>query len=454
MTTHCETEQPSYLRHRVGPRRRLAAAVAALALLPTLPASADTLVDALTKSKISGNFRLRYEEVDPDSLSVKDATALTLRSRLGIETAPISGFTAILELEDTHSLFGTDDYSPEQGPPYVYAPIVDPTVTEVNRAYLRYRGVRKLDVGVGRQRIMYDNQRFVGNVGWRQNEQTFDSFTASYVGVADWVFNYAYVDKVNGIADVKPTYNFDFDSDDHLINIVYSGFTLGKLTGYAYLLDNSESDRVLRNTGNNNELNPSLRFLQSDTYGLRFDGVYILPTTTPLRLFYTAEYAEQELTTPLEIERNTDYYLAETGLGYASSVGMLVAKVAQEKLGSDDGLQGFQTPYATKHAFNGWADMFLNTPTAGLIDSYATLSGDFTPYGVKAALVYHEYSRDEGSGDFGEEWNLQLIKQFGANYFVGVKYASYKADDASPFIVGTTPNIDTDKFWVWAELNF
>ncbi len=435
-------------------RKQLAAAIAALTLLPALPASANTLVEALTKSKLSGNFRVRHESVDIDSATTRDASALTLRSRLGIETAPISGFTAIVEFEDTRTLFGEDEYAPEQGAPYTRAAIVDPSVTEVNRAYLRYRGVRKLDLGLGRQRVIYDNARFVGNVGWRQDEQTFDALTASYVGVPNWTFNYAYVDKVNGIADIKPIYNFDLDSDDHLINVAYTGFALGKLTAYAYLLDNEESDRVLLNTGNNNELNPGLRFRSNDTHGLRFDGVYILPTTTPLRVFYTAEYAKQALTTPQGIEHDTDYYLAETGVGYASKIGMLVAKVAQEKLGSDDGLQGFQTPYATKHAFNGWADVFLNTPTVGLVDTYLTLSGDFAAWGVKGLVMYHDYARDEGSGDFGTEWNVQLIKQVGANYFFGAKFASYRADSASPFIIGTTPNIDTDKFWVWAELNF
>jgi hypothetical protein len=34
---------------------------------------------------------------------------------------------------------------------------------------------KALDLTLGRQRINLDDQRFVGSVGWRQNEQTFDA---------------------------------------------------------------------------------------------------------------------------------------------------------------------------------------------------------------------------------------------------------------------------------------
>jgi hypothetical protein len=251
--------------------------------LPNAAFAADALIDAIAGGKVSGNFRLRYEDVEVKSLTVEDATALTLRSRLGYETAPFQGFTAILEFEDTHTVGGKDEYSPEhKNPakpataPYDYAAIVDPERTEINRAYLRYRGVPKLDMGLGRQRIVLDNQRFVGSVSWRQDEQTFDAFTAKYDGVADWSFYYAYVDKVNGIASVEPTYNFDIDSSDNLFNITYSGFTLGKLTAYGYFLDNQEPLTALLNLAPDiNALNPTLRYQSIDTYGLRFDGVYI-----------------------------------------------------------------------------------------------------------------------------------------------------------------------------------
>ncbi|HSB97810.1 MAG TPA: alginate export family protein, partial [Spongiibacteraceae bacterium] len=419
--------------------------------------AADAVIDALSGGKVSGNFRLRFEDVDVDSKTLNGASALTLRSRLGFETAPLYGVTALLEFEDTRVVGGRDDYAPEDknsklpaSNPYDRAAIVDPEQTEINRAYLRYRGVPKLDVAVGRQRINIDNQRFIGSVGWRQNEQTFDAFSAGYQGVPDWNFYYAYIERVKGIAHEKPLYNFDIDSSDNLFNIAYSGLTFGKLSAYGYFLNNQEPGTALRNVAPDvNDLNPALRYKSNDTYGLRFDGSYVLSISMPIKLLYTAEYAKQELTNPAGVEFDTHYSQLEAGAAYTAKSGVWSAKVAQEVLGSDDGKQGFQTPYATKHAFNGWVDMFLNTPLAGLQDRYATLAGDLQPLGVKVMLMYHQYSKDKGAGDFGDEWNAQVLKQFGPNYTLGVKYGSYRADKDVATLIGTTANIDTKKLWLW-----
>ena len=443
---------------RRGARRLLALAVIAAS---AAQAEADPLTDALMKSKVSGNFRVRQESVDLDSATVDDASALTLRSRLGIETAPQKGLTAILEFEDTRALFGQDEYAPETAG---YAVVVDPENTEVNRAYLRYRGISRLDMGLGRQRLVLDNQRFVGNVGWRQDEQTFDAFTASYTGVPDWTLFYAYVDNVNGIADVEPTFNFDLDSDDHLLNAAWSGLKYGKFSGYYYDLNNEEPDAALRNVAPKvDALNPALRYRRNQTLGLRFDGSYNLPITRPVRLLYTAEYARQQFENAAGQDFDTAYSLLDAGVGYAASFGAVSARIARETLGSDRNgaaLQAFQTPYATKHAFNGWVDMFLNTPAGGLVDDYLALTADLAPYGIKLMAVYHDYAEDDGplaggsARDFGSEWNLQATKQFGANYTVGLKYGSYEADDDVPVLIGTNANVDTQKFWLWAEFNF
>ena len=404
--------------------------------LPMQASAADSITAALTGGKASGNIRVRYEDVSQDNLT--DADALTIRTRIGYETAPYAGFSALVEFEDTHTMLGQDDYAPESihTPAPNYATIADPSVTELNRAYLRYRGVPKLDLGYGRQRIIYDNARFVGNVGWRQDEQTFDGFTAVYTGLTDFTFNYAYLSAVKGIMPIFDSTNIK----DNLVNITYSGFSLGTITGYAYLLDHEDETDTTVNGG--------LRFKTSDTYGLRFAGAYPLPTTKMIKLLYTLEYAQQDYeNTAGTLEADADYMFGEIGLNYVGASAIYTGKLSYEVLGSDDGTYGFQTPFATKHAFNGWADKFLATPAVGLVDTFATVNVVIPSLGgLNLLAMYHEFDSDEDSIDYGSEWNFQIMKPFAPNYTVGIKYAAYSEGDVA---LG-----DTDKLWVWAEFNF
>lgn len=385
---------------------RVTSRVAALSLaVLTLPGvgQADALVEALQASTLHADMRLRHEGVD-DSVN-DDADALTLRSRVGFTTGQLSGFSVLAEFEDVRVVGGIDDYVPSRPG---HAVIADPEVAQVNRAFLRYQGDAGLDLGLGRQRIIYDNARFVGNVGWRQNEQTFDAFTAALEPLDDLTVSYAYLDKIEGITPA-----FDADVDSHLLNVQYGGLGIGTLTGYGYLLEDENSAA------------------ENDTFGVRFSGSHSLDSA---KLLYTVEYASQETET-----FDASYWFVEAG----ATVGAITAKLAHEVLGSDDGAYGFQTPLATKHAFNGWADKFLITPATGLTDTFATLATAVA--GVNLIAVYHWYEADEGSQDYGEELNLQAAKAFGKHYTLGLKYARYSADEFSA---------DTDKLWLWGELKF
>lgn len=52
--------------------------------------------------------------------------------------------------------------------------VIDPAGVELNQLWLAWKGERG-GATLGRQRLQLDNQRWVGNSGWRQNEQTFDA---------------------------------------------------------------------------------------------------------------------------------------------------------------------------------------------------------------------------------------------------------------------------------------
>ncbi|MBY5991172.1 alginate export family protein [Ferrimonas balearica] len=381
-----------------------------LALMAAFPAlGADTLTDALTGGTAKLDMRLRYENVSQDN-ALKDADALTLRTRLTYATADYHGLSALVEFEDSRVVAGIDDYNNGLNSKPEYSTIADPETTELDQFLLQYQ--RGGFTGkLGRQVITLDNHRFVGHVGWRQDRQTFDGVTLAYAPLDNLKLFYGYIDQRNRILAEER----DVDSKDHLINARFdTGF--GALSGYGYLLE------VDNNIDNG-----------LDTYGLRFAGSTELDA---IKLLYAAEYATQESDTA-GVSFDADYYLVEGGVGVSG----FTAKLGYEVLGSDDGQYGFSTPLATLHKFNGWADQFLSTPQEGLVDLYASIGGGLL--GGKWALVYHDYEADQASAtvdDLGDEWNLSYTHAFAKHYSAGVKYAAYSAGDIKD---------DTDKFWVW-----
>ncbi|NIX55640.1 MAG: hypothetical protein GWN14_06840, partial [candidate division Zixibacteria bacterium] len=93
-----------------------------------------------------------------------DAAASTVRTRMGYRTGETGGLSAFIEFEDVSEV-GEKKYGGN------YSVVADPEITELNQAYVSYQAPGKSNVLLGRQRLILDNARFVGNVGWRQNEQ-------------------------------------------------------------------------------------------------------------------------------------------------------------------------------------------------------------------------------------------------------------------------------------------
>ncbi len=147
--------------------------------------AADNLGEAFTEGKFGYSFRWRLEEVDQDPFP-NNATAIPLRARINFHTSDLNGFSAKAEFDYVFN-FGVEDFNAGGGNtpnPPGYPVIADPGGDDLNQLFLQYKG----NIGqlrAGRQRIIYDNARFVGNVGWRQNEQTYDSFSYNYGYGAD-----------------------------------------------------------------------------------------------------------------------------------------------------------------------------------------------------------------------------------------------------------------------------
>ncbi|PCI71573.1 MAG: hypothetical protein COB26_01125 [Piscirickettsiaceae bacterium] len=379
---------------------------------PLVQADEGFLIDP-AMGKINIDARLRYEDVD-DNSALKDSDALTLRVRLGYLTPNFSGFKAFAEVESTTPL-GDRDYIDGRGHG-TDSPIIDPDNNELNRAWLAYSGFDSTLIKLGRQRIVLDNSRFIGNVGWRQNEQTFDALTLVNNSVADTQIILSYV---NDVKTIKGTH---VEADVPVFNIKYSGLSFGDITAYGYFIDFDASAAT-----------------DLDTIGLRFNGSTQI--SNDLNVLYTAEYAEQNADIVGASDEDLSYYLIEGGVKFSG----ITAKLSHEVHEAHNNV-AFQTPLGTNHAFNGWADQFLATPADGLEDTFLTISTHVA--GVKLMAVYHDFEAENSGTDYGDEIDLLAVKKFNKHYKVLVKYAAYDRGDS------ISGKADKDKFWIQGELSF
>ena len=387
-------------------------------LVPSLGYSADDLAGALKEGKTSLSFRLRHEQVEDDAFA-NDANASTLRTRLSYTSGQWKMLDLILEFDHVGHLFD-ERFNDTRNGKTTFPTVIDPKGADLNQAAVRYRRDGFTAVA-GRQRILLDNQRFIGGVGWRQNEQTYDALRLTATPVDKLTLDYAWVSdtrRIHGPDAGTPAP--DLISDHHLVNVKYAASKAFTPVAYMYALDFADSAA-----------------LSSQTIGAYLMGEVALDSVT---LDYRVEGAQQSDYGDNPNDYDADYLLLSVG-GKVSGVRL---GLASETLGADsDANIGFATPLATGHAFQGWADKFLATPTTGIVDTYASLGGAVK--GVNLLAVYHEYESDTGSIDQGEELNLQASKKFGANYTLTLKYADYSAGD-----VGT----DTQKIWLMAEAVF
>lgn len=378
-------------------------AVLTLATLLALSAQAAepaSLADALAQSKVSLNARLRYEGVQQTGLL--DANALTLRTRLGVTTAKFQGWQFSAEGENVSALDG-DAYSQSGLNPAAArrAVVADPETTELNQLWLAYT-FDKTTATLGRQKLILDNARFVGDVGWRQNQQTFDALVVQDKSIDKTTLTYAYLDQINRVFSRRHAQG-RWESDSHVLHAAYTGASIGTLTGYAYLLDfdNSAANSCA-------------------TYGVSLVGAQKLSDT--LKFTYRAELATQSDYGSSTLNYSATYAALEAGLAFKPATFAL----GHEQLGSDNNV-GFKTPLATLHAFNGWADLFLATPAAGLRDDYVKTTANL-PQAVALTAFYHWFSADQGNTDFGTEFDVMLSRKFGKYVTGAAKFANFRRD--------------------------
>ncbi|AYC32456.1 hypothetical protein D3880_08730 [Pseudomonas cavernae] len=386
----------------------------------------------ITQGKPILDARYRFENVDQNN-ALRDANAQTLRTRVGFQSGKWYGLSSLVEVDNVSRL-GDAAYNDTRNGQKEYAMVVDPDGTEINQLLLRYDH-RYGNAVLGRQRINLDNQRFIGGVAWRQNEQTYDGALAQFKPLEGLTLTYAYLDNINTIFGPdngrfdNRTNPANIEGHSHLINAQYLLMPELTVTAYSYLLglDNIAVAATA-----------PLGTLSSKTSGLRLTGAVA-------GISYALEYAQQNDYADNPVDLDSEYRLAELGYTFKG----VQLKAGYEVLGGDNssGNRAFQTPLATKHVFQGWADQFLTTPADGIEDAYLGFTAPLA--GGTLQAWYHDFETERTSDSYGDEIDLSYAHPIpGVKGLVGlVKYASYNSDDVAR-------TVDTDKVWLQLQYTY
>ncbi len=382
----------------------------------------DDVAKAVKDSKVDVTLRYRVETVDQDGANpvdgedYEDALASTLKSRLTVTTGKAFNVSAKVEVDDV-TYIGNDSFNSTINGKGDYSVVADPEGTEINQASLTYHG-DLFTATAGRQRIVLDDQRFVGGVAWRQNEQTYDGYRVMVKPNDKISIDASYIYNVNRIFGEDHSANSDLHGDVYLINAKYKINKMHAVTAYNYSMEFDNNDNA-----------------SSNTYGVTYNGNFPLGKNS---LQLKVGYATQSDAGDNTNDYDADYMVVDANVKFNGfSIGG-----GYELLGSDNDV-GFQTPLATLHKFQGFSDQFLGTPATGIEDIYVKAATKVGP--VKLGAAYHVFTADEGSMDYGDEINLTAAYKVNKQVSTLLKAASYSADDYKE---------DTTKLWFMVTANF
>jgi hypothetical protein len=380
-----------------------------------------SLAGAITSGEAHFAFRYRYEFVDQDGFS-DNANASTVRLRLNYKTGTWQKWSGFIEFDYITELLFNDFNSlgGSGGDRNRYPVVADPKGPDLNQLYLEYAPNAQTKFRAGRERIVLDNHRWVGDVGWRQNIQTYDAAGINYNGWENTEVLYRYVTTVRRIFgnDVPSGRH---DNDTHLLRVQVKLSDDWAVIPYLWAIDNKDAPAF-----------------STTTFGARVTG--------------KAEFAGGkldlvgELATQSDAANNPANYDAEywhAGVTWTMENGLSLG-LAFDSLGGDPNSgAALQTPLATLHAHQGWADKFLSTPDEGIEDLFVTVKYKVGRWNLTG--VYHDFSAEASSRDWGTELDLSAGTSIGERYGILFKAALYDADQHQT---------DTNKFWIMFTGNY
>lgn len=383
---------------------------------------ADDPVAAVTAGRLSFNLRARAEHVEQDGKQ-EDALALTNRTLLGWQSAPWKGFSGFVQVIDVANFNDSFNEGPAASPRY--PTVADPDNTDLNQVYADWAGLPGTKLRLGKQSLKLDNVRFVGNVEFRQVMQVLSGLWIENRPVDGLELDAGHFDRIKNVfAQQRQT-------DISMLRAAWTWRPDNVLVGFAYFQDQPVTGQATGFADNSNRI-----------AGVRANGSC---PTGALKLLYTAEFARQQAHAGGDPRIDATYSRLGAGLGGAWGF----VRLDHDRLGSNQGLYGFQTPLGTNHLFQGWADLFLTTPAQGIRDTYLTAGTTFN--GVQIYTEVHDFRSDFGGIRYGSELDVGVTWPLSRGFTGKVEAAVFDEADRLP---GAARKSDTTRLWLTLMYNY
>ncbi|MEM1002656.1 MAG: alginate export family protein [Bacteroidota bacterium] len=368
--------------------------------------------DDLTKSITGGEFvfngKLRFWHANDEA--ARASQAYTFGTNFGYKTKSYKGFQVYLEGESVVALT-PDRYFDGINGLTDRTNVTDPETLELNQAHIEYNSTLNdatiLQFKVGRQAAIVEDERFIGRVSARQDDQTFDALYGKIQndqkGLA---FEYAYMYQVNRlIAEVG-----DWRSDSHVLMLKYYKNEMARVGLFTHLLDFQDDAP-----------NSS-----SKTFGILVDRGNLPKDKTAFT--YKTAFAYQSDYGDNPIAYDAFLFNAEVGVSLPNTG---IFNVGYELATSDDGNASYQFPLSTGQRLHRISDVFIDPPADGLHNPYFTAESNNLFWGIGGWLGYHSYFSEE-EGDFlGQEIDVVLYKQIVPGLLrAEITYGSFFGEEA------------------------
>lgn len=357
--------------------------------------------------EVGGSIRPRVEFVDtkvtPQTAgSSKNYT--TMQTRVNVKATVDESVSAFIQIQDVRTWGG--ETASTKPPSITHTGTSTSGNVDFHQAYLVIKDIvdSGINLKIGRQEMVFDEARLIGNIGWIQQAQSFDAIRADArrgdIGLTGF---YAQTVSTDTHATLASTLDTTTGPESEFFGARGTYHLKGKDRITAYYYGAFDPNAVT-------DLGAAGALVQE----IHTVGLYAAATFNGVRFRIDGAYQFGDVTETRDIDANMLTVSVGTNLDIAKGARI---EVWADYLSGDDGTnaltrKNFTTPYATNHKFYGHVDKFLQNPTTGLVDFVVKFWVKPTAK-LKLVAHAHKFTADETSAtltdkNLGSEVDLQL----------------------------------------------